>query len=43
MFKLKVADAKFLRDMITSISILVDEATFKLDSAGDGSFAGCYD
>jgi proliferating cell nuclear antigen len=34
MFKLKVADAKFLRDMITSISILVDEATFKLDSEG---------
>jgi proliferating cell nuclear antigen len=31
MFKLKVADAKLLRDMITSISILVDEATFKLD------------
>jgi proliferating cell nuclear antigen len=34
MFKLKVADAKQLRDMITSISILVDEATFKLDSEG---------
>jgi proliferating cell nuclear antigen len=34
MFKLKVADAKFLRDMITSISVLVDEATFKLDSEG---------
>jgi len=34
MFKLKVADAKLLRDMITSISILVDEATFKLDSEG---------
>ena len=32
MFKLKVADAKLLRDMITSISILVDEATFKLDT-----------
>lgn len=31
MFKLKVADAKLLRDMITSISILVDEATFKID------------
>lgn len=31
MFRLKVADAKLLRDMITSISILVDEATFKLD------------
>lgn len=34
MFKLKVADAKQLRDMITSISILVDEATFKLDAEG---------
>jgi proliferating cell nuclear antigen len=30
-FKLKVTDAKPFRDMITSISILVDEATFKLD------------
>jgi proliferating cell nuclear antigen len=34
MFKLKVADARQLRDMITSISILVDEATFKLDAEG---------
>jgi proliferating cell nuclear antigen len=34
MFKLKVADARLLRDMITSISILVDEATFKLDPEG---------
>lgn len=34
MFRLKVADAKQLRDMITSISILVDEATFKLDAEG---------
>jgi proliferating cell nuclear antigen len=34
MFKLKVADAKQLRDLITSISILVDEATFKLDPEG---------
>jgi len=34
MFKLKVADAKLLKDMITSISILVDEATFKLDPEG---------
>ncbi len=34
MFNLKVADAKLLRDMITSISILVDEATFKLDPEG---------
>ncbi|MDI6904151.1 MAG: proliferating cell nuclear antigen (pcna) [Candidatus Bathyarchaeia archaeon] len=31
MFKLKVADAKLLRDMATAISILVDEATFKID------------
>jgi len=28
-FRLKVADAKLLRDMSTAISILVDEATFK--------------
>ena len=34
MFKLKVADAKLLRDMVTTISILVDEATFKLDPEG---------
>jgi proliferating cell nuclear antigen len=34
MFKLKVADSKLLRDMITSISILVDEATFKLEPEG---------
>jgi proliferating cell nuclear antigen len=34
MFKLRIADAKLLRDMITSISILVDEATFKLDPEG---------
>ncbi len=34
MFKLRVADAKQLRDLITTISILVDEATFKLDAEG---------
>jgi proliferating cell nuclear antigen len=34
MFKLKVTDAKLLRDMTTAISILVDEATFKLDPEG---------
>ena len=34
MFRLKVADIKSLRDMITTISILVDEATFKLDPEG---------
>jgi proliferating cell nuclear antigen len=33
-FKLKVTDAKPFRDMITSVSILVDEATFKIDSEG---------
>jgi proliferating cell nuclear antigen len=33
-FKIKVGDAKPFRDMITSISILVDEATFKLDPEG---------
>jgi len=31
MFKLKMSDAKLLRDMATAISILVDEATFKID------------
>ena len=31
MFKLKVADAKLLKDMATAISILIDEATFKID------------
>jgi proliferating cell nuclear antigen len=34
MFNLKVSDAKLLRDMATAISILVDEATFKIDSDG---------
>jgi proliferating cell nuclear antigen len=34
MFKLKVSDAKQLRDMATAISILVDEATFKIDFEG---------
>jgi proliferating cell nuclear antigen len=34
MFRLKVADAKLLRDMTTAISILVDEATFKIDPEG---------
>ncbi len=34
MFKLKVSDAKPLRDMTTAISILVDEATFKIDPDG---------
>jgi len=34
MFKLKMADAKLLKDMVTSISILVDEATFKIDPEG---------
>ena len=31
MFKLKISDAKLLRDIVTAISILVDEATFKID------------
>ena len=30
MFKLKVSEAKLLKDMVTAISILVDEATFKI-------------
>jgi len=34
MFKLKVSDAKMLRDMCTAISILVDEATFKIEPDG---------
>lgn len=34
MFKLKVTDAKLLRDMATAISILVDEATFKIEPEG---------
>lgn len=34
MFKIKMADAKLLRDMITSISILVDEATFRIEPEG---------
>jgi proliferating cell nuclear antigen len=34
MFKLKVADAKLLRDMATAISILVDEATFQINPEG---------
>jgi hypothetical protein len=33
-FKLKVSDAKLLRDMATAISILIDEATFRLDPEG---------
>lgn len=31
MFQLKMADTKLLKDMITAISILVDEATFKIE------------
>jgi proliferating cell nuclear antigen len=34
MFKIKVNDAKQLRDMITAISILVDEATFDITPDG---------
>ena len=34
MFKLKIADAKLLKDMVTSISILVDEGTFKIEPDG---------
>lgn len=34
MFKAKMADAKFLKDMITAISILVDEATFHITPEG---------
>ena len=34
LFKIKMSDAKMLRDMITAISILVDEATFNLAPEG---------
>ncbi len=34
MFKAKISDAKLLRDMITAISTLVDEATFNLTPDG---------
>ena len=34
MFKVKMADAKFLKDMMGAISILVDEATFDLTPEG---------
>jgi len=34
MFKAKVSDAKLLRDMITAISTLVDEATFNIAPEG---------
>lgn len=34
MFKAKISDAKLLRDMITAISTLVDEATFNLSPDG---------
>jgi proliferating cell nuclear antigen len=34
LFKVRIADAKLLRDMITVISTLVDEATFNVSSKG---------
>ncbi len=34
MFKAKVADAKLLKDMISAISTLIDEATFDVNSDG---------
>ncbi|MEM3823320.1 MAG: proliferating cell nuclear antigen (pcna) [Candidatus Bathyarchaeia archaeon] len=34
MFRLKVSDAKLFRDIMNAISILVDEATFKIDHEG---------
>jgi proliferating cell nuclear antigen len=34
MFKLKVSEAKLLRDMTNAISTLVDEATFKIEPEG---------
>lgn len=34
MFKVRVADAKLLRDAVTAISTLIDEGTFNIDSDG---------
>ena len=34
MFKVKVSDAKLLRDAVTAISTLIDEGTFNIDSDG---------
>jgi len=34
LFRVKVADAKLLRDMITAISTLIDEATFDITTEG---------
>src|SRR3989337_1583072 len=34
MFKAKISDAKLLRDMITAISTMVDEATFNVTPEG---------
>ncbi len=34
MFKARISDAKLLRDMVTSISTLVDEATFNISPEG---------
>lgn len=34
MFKAKISDAKMLRDMVTAISTLVDEATFNISPEG---------
>jgi len=47
LFKIKMADAKFLKDMMGAISILVDEATFDLTPDGikasrHGSLTGCH-
>lgn len=34
MFKVKISDAKLLRDAVTAISTLIDEGTFRIDSEG---------
>ncbi|MEM3730835.1 MAG: proliferating cell nuclear antigen (pcna) [Candidatus Bathyarchaeia archaeon] len=34
MFKFKISDAKLFRDVVSAISILIDEATFKMDPEG---------
>ena len=34
MFKIRVSDAKLVRDAVTAISTLIDEGTFNVDSDG---------
>jgi len=34
LFKVKISDAKLLRDAVTAVSTLIDEGTFRMDSEG---------